>query len=182
MACERGGNYRSLKNSTKLTGSKKCNCPFRLKRMKLETNDDWMIRVLSGIHNHPATVYMEGHSFAGKLSTEENNIMIDMSTNLVEARNILSTLKSKDPENVSTIKKSTMLAKSIELYNIIYGKEIMKKKSRTLRCKRLVYGRKHNIIEAKIIHQLSVKLQGQVTMKAQNEAHNTTGSSNKVRS
>ncbi|XP_038680255.1 protein FAR1-RELATED SEQUENCE 4-like [Tripterygium wilfordii] len=104
MTCECSGNYRSLKNSTKLTGSKKCNCPFQLKGIKLETDDDWMIRVLSGIHNHSIAVYMEGHSFAGRLSTEENNIMIDMSTNLVKARNILSTLKSKDPENVSTIK------------------------------------------------------------------------------
>ncbi|XP_038697717.1 uncharacterized protein LOC119995314 [Tripterygium wilfordii] len=95
---------KSLKNSTKLTGSKKYNWPFRLKEMKLQTNDDWMIRVVNGIHNHLATIYMEGHSFAGRLSTEENNIMIDMSTNLVKARTILSTLKSKDPENVSTIK------------------------------------------------------------------------------
>ncbi|XP_038683661.1 protein FAR1-RELATED SEQUENCE 5-like [Tripterygium wilfordii] len=72
--------------------------------MKLKTNDDWMVRVVCRVHNHSAALYMEGHSYVGKLSAAENEILIDMSNNLVKPRNILYTLKNRDPNNVSTIK------------------------------------------------------------------------------
>ncbi|XP_038701857.1 protein FAR1-RELATED SEQUENCE 4-like [Tripterygium wilfordii] len=72
--------------------------------MKLKTDDDWMVRVVCGVHNHSAALYMKGHSYVGKLSTVENEILVDMSKNLVKPRNILYTLKNRDPNNVSTIK------------------------------------------------------------------------------
>ncbi|XP_038699631.1 PKS-NRPS hybrid synthetase CHGG_01239-like [Tripterygium wilfordii] len=104
LQCDRGGCYKSKKNSTRLTGTKKRDCPFRVKGMKLKIDDDWMVRVVCGVHNHFAALYMEGHSYVGKLSTTENEILVDMSKNLVKPRNILYTLKNKDPDNVSTIK------------------------------------------------------------------------------
>ncbi|XP_038695464.1 uncharacterized protein LOC119992742 [Tripterygium wilfordii] len=45
-----------------------------------------------------------GHSYVGKLSATENEILVDMSKNLVKPQNILYTLKNRDPNNVSTIK------------------------------------------------------------------------------
>ncbi|XP_038714991.1 uncharacterized protein LOC120008680 [Tripterygium wilfordii] len=100
---ERSGEYCPSKPSSKLTGTKKCNCPFRLKGMKLKIDDDWILRVTCGVHNHPATTYMEGHSYAGRLSQDETSMLIDMSRSLVKPREILSTLKAKDPQNVSTL-------------------------------------------------------------------------------
>ncbi|XP_038717620.1 uncharacterized protein LOC120010813 [Tripterygium wilfordii] len=87
-----------------VTGTKKRDCQFRVKMMNLKTDDDWMVRVVCGMHNHSVTLYMEGHSYVGKLSGVENDILINMSNNLVKPRSILYTLKNKDPNNVFTIK------------------------------------------------------------------------------
>ncbi|RWR84816.1 protein FAR1-RELATED SEQUENCE 2 isoform X2 [Cinnamomum micranthum f. kanehirae] len=104
MQCERSGHYWSIKISSKKTDTRKCNCPFRLKSIKLEVGNDWVSMAVCGIHNHPAAYYMEGHSYAGRLLNDETGIMIDLSKNLVKPRDILSTLKARDPLNVSTIK------------------------------------------------------------------------------
>ncbi|XP_038695510.1 uncharacterized protein LOC119992791 [Tripterygium wilfordii] len=56
------------------------------------------------MYNHSTTLYMEGHSYVGKLSAAENDILVDMSKNLVKPRDILYTLKNRDSNNVSTIK------------------------------------------------------------------------------
>ncbi|XP_038711745.1 uncharacterized protein LOC120005936 [Tripterygium wilfordii] len=66
LKCDRGGTYNSKKTSTRLTGTKKRDCPFRAKGMKLNTYDDWMVRVLCGVHNHFAALYIEDHSYVGK--------------------------------------------------------------------------------------------------------------------
>ncbi|XP_038680967.1 uncharacterized protein LOC119981899 [Tripterygium wilfordii] len=42
---DRGGKYRSKKTSMKVTGTKKIDCPFRLKEVKMRTGDDCMARV-----------------------------------------------------------------------------------------------------------------------------------------
>ena len=59
FSCERSGSYRSPSNvfkkkkPNKATGTKKCSCPFALKGRKLATDDDWMVTVVCGVHNHP---------------------------------------------------------------------------------------------------------------------------------
>ena len=74
LACERSGHYKHFKTidegptkkKIKQTGSKKCRCPFTLKGKKLDTFDDWMLKVACGVHNHSAAEYLEAHSFAGR--------------------------------------------------------------------------------------------------------------------
>ncbi|XP_038704722.1 PKS-NRPS hybrid synthetase CHGG_01239-like [Tripterygium wilfordii] len=104
LQCDRGGTYRRKKTSTKLTGTKKIDCPFRLKGMKLREADYWMVKVLCGMHNHAPASYMEGHPYAGRLSESEVEIMVDMSSNYVKPRDILASLKKRDLNNASTIK------------------------------------------------------------------------------
>ena len=113
LGCERSGKYRDRrKNKDKPvdqgngrhTGTKKCGCPFSLKGFKLATNDDWVIQVACGVHNHPTASGMEGHSYAGRLSTEETEWLVDMSKSLVKPRQILSTLKQRDAHNCSIMK------------------------------------------------------------------------------
>ncbi|XP_038698030.1 uncharacterized protein LOC119995588 [Tripterygium wilfordii] len=103
LHCDRGGTYKNKTLSTKFTGTKKIDCPFRLKGVKLKTDDDWMLRVLCGKHNHAATLFMEGHPYVGRLSAVENEILVDMSKNFVKPRNILNSLKNHDPYNASII-------------------------------------------------------------------------------
>ncbi|KAL7263471.1 hypothetical protein ACSBR1_001595 [Camellia fascicularis] len=111
LACERSGYYRDTRKNTrpkgkklKLTGTKKCDCPFLLKAIKLDTNDDWTLIVICGVHNHPVAVCLEGHSYSGRLSHEETSLLVDMSKSMVRASEILVTLKQHNSENVSTMK------------------------------------------------------------------------------
>ena len=36
------------------TGTKKCDCPFKIIGVKLTSNDDWSVKVVCGFHNHQA--------------------------------------------------------------------------------------------------------------------------------
>ncbi|XP_021808240.1 PKS-NRPS hybrid synthetase CHGG_01239-like [Prunus avium] len=47
---------------------------------------------------------MEGHSYAGRLTVEENLLVVDMSKSLARPKDILYTLKRKDGLNVTTMK------------------------------------------------------------------------------
>ncbi|XP_028053397.1 uncharacterized protein LOC114257791 [Camellia sinensis] len=58
----------SWKTVSKLTGTKKCGCPFNLRTHKLVEDDDWILEVVCGMHNNPPVEHLEGHSYAGRLS------------------------------------------------------------------------------------------------------------------
>ncbi|KAG5540266.1 hypothetical protein RHGRI_020485 [Rhododendron griersonianum] len=88
FSCERSGKYR----------------PFVKKVDGKEGNDGWTVSVHNGTHNHPPAVYLEGHSYAGRLSAEETSTVVDLSVALVKPREILTHLKVQDPENVTCIK------------------------------------------------------------------------------
>ncbi|XP_038707293.1 PKS-NRPS hybrid synthetase CHGG_01239-like [Tripterygium wilfordii] len=102
--CDRGGTYRSKKTSTKVTSTQKIDCPFRLKGVKMRTGDDWMVRVVCGTHNHAPATNMEGHSYPDRLSEFETQLTLHLSTKNVKPRDILTSLKKQNPDNVSTIK------------------------------------------------------------------------------
>lgn len=75
-----------------------------LQGIKLENDDGWSVKVICPMHNHPSAERLEGHSFAGRLTKKEESLVIDLTENMVKAKNILSTLKNKDEKNVTTIK------------------------------------------------------------------------------
>ncbi|KAG5536141.1 hypothetical protein RHGRI_023807 [Rhododendron griersonianum] len=113
FSCERSGKYRlyvkkvdgnevAVKKRVRSTGTKKCECPFELKAVK--GNDGWTVSVHNGTHNHPLAVYLEGHSYARRLSAEQTSTVVDLSVALVKPREILTHLKVQDPENVTSIK------------------------------------------------------------------------------
>ena len=85
-------------------GSKKCRWLFELKSKKLPTDDDWILLVVCGVHNHSVTDHLEGHSYAGRLSQEETSLLVDMSMSRVKPRDILATLKQRDPLNATIMK------------------------------------------------------------------------------
>ncbi|XP_052193889.1 uncharacterized protein LOC127802218 [Diospyros lotus] len=106
LACEWSGKYKSSKKgdetigetNRRTTGSKKCGYPFELLGVKL-SNEHWMLKVVCGLHNHLPAAQLEGHSYAGRLTEKEKQILITMSNNLVKSRNILMTLKAEDEKN-----------------------------------------------------------------------------------
>ncbi|KAI5332645.1 hypothetical protein L3X38_022774 [Prunus dulcis] len=125
FCCERGGQFRKKKvvesdsktihkldqssnppkkKSVKSTGTKKCGCPFSLKGVNYGPRDAWQLEVVCGVHNHHAALNMEGHSYAGRLTVEENLLVVGMSKSLARPNDILYTLKRRDRLNVTTMK------------------------------------------------------------------------------
>ena len=112
FGCERGGWYRKhekkydegkvVKRMSNSTGTKKCGCPFELRCVR--GNDGWKVSVANGKHNHPSALHMEGHAYAGRLSSEETSLLVEMSRSLVKPRDILNSLKHTNSGNTSTIK------------------------------------------------------------------------------
>ncbi|XP_024177977.1 uncharacterized protein LOC112183892 [Rosa chinensis] len=125
FCCERSGKYRKFKGKIKmdgedihkfqvdinksneqrprLTATKKCQCPFLLKAFNIGA-DEWILEVACGVHNHVAPSYLEGHSYAGRLTREEQDLLVNMSKSLIRPKDILADIKSKDPSNTSTLR------------------------------------------------------------------------------
>ncbi|KAK3229467.1 hypothetical protein Dsin_001348 [Dipteronia sinensis] len=128
FACERSGTYKHKisecqgKKRSRATGTKKCICPFLLKGKKLASDDNWALKVINGQHNHPAAQHLEGHSFAGRLTKEEVNMLIDMSKSEVKLKNILHTVQNRDIHNVSTMKT---------IYNARYKYKVVEQAGRS---------------------------------------------------
>ncbi|XP_028122576.1 uncharacterized protein LOC114319718 [Camellia sinensis] len=75
LACERSGSYRDTRKNSR----------SKTKKARL-------------------TEYLEGHSYAGRLSREETSLLVDMSKSMVRPSEILVTLKQRDDANASTMK------------------------------------------------------------------------------
>ncbi|XP_058181178.1 PKS-NRPS hybrid synthetase cheA-like [Rhododendron vialii] len=132
FSCERSGKYRKFvkkylgeevavkKRATRSTGTKKIECPFLLKGVK--GNDGWTVSVHNGTHNHPPAVYLEGHSYPGRLSAEQTATLVDLSVAMVKPKQILSQLKGNDPSNVTTIR---------HVYNARHKYRVIEKAGRT---------------------------------------------------
>ncbi|XP_058198422.1 PKS-NRPS hybrid synthetase cheA-like [Rhododendron vialii] len=113
FSCEMSGKYRPfvkkvegkevvVKKRVRSMGTKKCECSFELKAVK--GNDGWSVSIHNGTHNHPPAVYLEGHSYAGRLSLEQTATVVDLSVFLVKPKEILTHLKVQDPQNATTMK------------------------------------------------------------------------------
>lgn len=70
----------------------------------MPNKEGWCLEVGCGVHNHGATNHFEGHSYAGRLTEEEEKLVIDMSKTLVRPRDILHTLKQKNVSNVTLMR------------------------------------------------------------------------------
>ncbi|XP_028067938.1 uncharacterized protein LOC114270615 [Camellia sinensis] len=147
LACERSGQYRahkklegddSSKKIVKITGTKKCGRPFESRARKLMADDDWMVDVACGMHNHAPAKHFEGHSFARRLSKEETSLLVDMSKSMVRPKQILVTLKRKDALNVTTMKT---------IYNVHHRNNVIEKAGRSQMQHLLGELEKHNYIE-----------------------------------
>jgi len=109
MQYEGSGEYKPPKTRKKPnlegTGSRKCECLFRLRGFFEKDTKDWWIAMLCGIHNHDLAPKLAGHLLAGRLKEEEKKRVIDMTKRLAVPRNILTDLKEKNKERLTNIKQ-----------------------------------------------------------------------------
>ncbi|XP_058746304.1 uncharacterized protein LOC131619198 [Vicia villosa] len=112
ILCERSGKCHTplWKFKTDDTGIRKCECPFKIHGYMLASKK-WKFSVICGLHNHELCINLQGYLSVCRLKPEENTCISDMTLNLVQPKNILATLKQKEPDNVSNIR---------QVYNIQY--------------------------------------------------------------
>jgi hypothetical protein len=101
LVCKRSGTYvsKGKKLKTEKTGTRKGQCPFRLCGYFHQTDRKWHMTVVDGTHNHELDKGIEGHLVVGRLKRKEKETMDELIRNLVAPKNILATLKERDPEN-----------------------------------------------------------------------------------
>ncbi|KAL4556227.1 hypothetical protein LXL04_038871 [Taraxacum kok-saghyz] len=63
-----------------------------------------MLKVICDEHNHRPAQHLEGDPYARRLSADETRLVADLTRKNVTPRNILSTLKEQNKNNVSVIK------------------------------------------------------------------------------
>jgi len=106
LGCERSGKYRKyitdLEVST--TGTRKCDCSFRLHGKLIKDGEGWVLKVICGLYNHEFANTLVGHPYAGRLRPDEHALVVDMTKSRVKSKNILLTLKEKNEDNVTTVK------------------------------------------------------------------------------
>ncbi|KAL5122085.1 PKS-NRPS hybrid synthetase [Glycine soja] len=108
MGCDRSGKYRGpYKNalSRKVSGTRKCECPFKLKGKALKKAEGWIVKVMCGCHNHDLEETLVGHPYAGRLSAEEKSLVDALTKSMMKPKDILLTLKDHNMGNVTTIKQ-----------------------------------------------------------------------------
>ncbi|XP_057429902.1 uncharacterized protein LOC130723010 [Lotus japonicus] len=107
LRCERGGKYtpaaQVLKRSS--TGTKKCGCPFQLRARHSMVDGRWKVIVHSRIHNHDTAEILQGHSFVGRLNSDEKAMVGSMIEKRVKPSDMLIALREKNPNNLTRIKQ-----------------------------------------------------------------------------
>ena len=70
IACERSGEYRPKKHNLvrTCTSSRKCGCPFKFRAKLVLRGEGWMVKLISGVHNHEMAKSLVGHPYAGRLT------------------------------------------------------------------------------------------------------------------
>ncbi|KAH1233267.1 Protein FAR1-RELATED SEQUENCE 5 [Glycine max] len=107
IGCERSGMYkcRNKEFVRRDTGSRKCGCPFRLRRKPVHGGEGWMMKLICGIHNHELAKSLVGHPYAERLTKDVKKIIVDMTKSMVKPKNILLTLKEYNANSCTTIKQ-----------------------------------------------------------------------------
>ena len=67
IGCERSEQYKSRKKDLvrKVTGNRKCGCPFKLRAKLVVGGEGWMVKLICGSHNHALAKSLVGHPYVG---------------------------------------------------------------------------------------------------------------------
>ena len=71
--CERGGKYKRYKKDLLVTesGSRKCDCHFKLLGYPVKSGEGWILKLLCGSHNHELANTLVGHPYVGRFTCSE---------------------------------------------------------------------------------------------------------------
>ena len=80
IGCERSAQYWSRKKDfvRRDTGNRKCGCPFKLQWKLVVGGQGWMVKLMSGSHNHKMTKSLVGYQYVGRLTKDEKIIITAM--------------------------------------------------------------------------------------------------------
>ena len=69
LGCERSGKYRKYRSDLEvtITGTRKCDCPFRLCDKPIKGGEGWVLKVVCRLHNHDLAETLVGYPYAGML-------------------------------------------------------------------------------------------------------------------
>jgi len=69
LGCERSGKYRKYKTDLEvsITGTRKCDCPFKLHDKPIKCGEGWVLKVICGLHNHELAETLVDHPYTGRL-------------------------------------------------------------------------------------------------------------------
>ncbi|XP_026417402.1 PKS-NRPS hybrid synthetase CHGG_01239-like [Papaver somniferum] len=115
MVCECSGKYEIhwkkgseyQRKTTRKKGrynTKNCRCPFKL---QFKYNDDekvcFMVKVVSGYHNHPIPESLINHPYSARLNPLEKDLVHVLSKRRARPIDILSGVKVLNPQNSSSL-------------------------------------------------------------------------------
>ena len=102
-----GGSYKKYKDGLEVTvtGTRKCQCPFKLRGKPIGKGQGWVLKVIWSTHNHDLYDTLVGHPYAGRLKANEHSMLVDMTKSMVKPSSILRTLKENNKDNMTTIKQ-----------------------------------------------------------------------------
>ncbi|GAU51038.1 hypothetical protein TSUD_411730 [Trifolium subterraneum] len=118
LSCSRGGVYKEKKRKLKKQhiATKTLKCSFRLRGYFLASHE-WKLSVVCGEHNHEMAKTLEGHTLAGRLKPEEKECVQELTRNLVPPKNILTTLRGRNPDSKTNMKQVYNTRESVKLFN-----------------------------------------------------------------
>jgi len=98
LGCEMGGKYRKYKFDVQPSVFDKriCECPFKLRGKPISNGDSWVLKVMCGYHYHDLSQTLVGHSFARRLKSTYQSLLVDLTKSQVKLANILLTLKENN--------------------------------------------------------------------------------------
>ncbi|XP_045807594.1 uncharacterized protein LOC123901480 [Trifolium pratense] len=101
LGCDKGGKYDV--ESSKVTATKKCSYPFKIRATPSTDGSGWKVQVKCGVHNHGLPDQYEGHPRVGRLTEDEKKHVADLTKLHVAPRHILLSLKEKNSDCVTHV-------------------------------------------------------------------------------
>lgn len=100
LRCYRGGSYRNTRRITdeqrkRDRTTRLINCPFQIKGVK-RSDGLWVVELKDYSQNHKPSDDISGHPLYHRLSSDDKEVVEQMSKSGASPRQILSTLRKKD--------------------------------------------------------------------------------------
>ncbi|XP_052730518.1 protein FAR-RED ELONGATED HYPOCOTYL 3-like [Vigna angularis] len=119
LGYESSRKYRKYKPDVQpnVSSTRKCECLLRLRGKPKGLG--WVLKVMSGCHNHDLAETLDRHPFMGRLNAVEQSILVDMTKSQVKISNILLTIKEYNEANMTTIKQIYNVSRSLDNSDVV---------------------------------------------------------------